>query len=233
LLAMVSSAALAAIAAQAPSGSGPVMVADFTNPGLSPSHWTLTIHPDGSGHFHSDSAKSSSASSAWQAAQDSQINRSAGEADIDPPGIDRDVQLSHDFAEHVFQVARQQNWFNEKCESHLKVAFQGWKKLTYDGPEGHGSCTFNFSQNKEIQALGDSLISVAETLREGERLEMLLQHDRLGLDQEMEYITAGAKDGRMQQICAIRGILKRLVDDDQVLERVRKRAQYLLAHAGS
>ena len=46
-------------------------------------------------------------------------------------------------------------------------------------------------------------MAVAETMMEGARLEMLLQHDRLGLDREMEFLTEAAKDGRMQQICAI------------------------------
>lgn len=197
--------------------SDPVFFVDFTNPGVAPSHWTLTLHPDGAGHFRSERGNAPSGAT----------------VNIDVPDDDRDIHLSPGFAAHIFQVARQHNWFNQKCESHLKVAFQGWKKLSYSGPDGQGSCTFNYSQDKEIQALGDSLIGVAETLHEGARLEMLLQHDRLGLDQEMEYICNGAKDGRMVQIGAIRNILERLANDDAVLERVRKRAQSLLAHAGS
>ena len=152
---------------------------------------------------------------------------------MDAPDVDRPVQLGAEFAERVFQTAQRHHWFNEKCESHLKVAFQGWKKLSYSGPEGHGSCAFNYSKDKDIQALGDSLMGVAETLREGARLEMLLQHDRLGLDKEMEYLTEATKDGRMRQTCTIRGILERLEGDQEVLERVRKRAHALLEHPGT
>ena len=214
----LAAAAAFALAAQAQAGSapGPVIVVDFTNPGVSPSHWTLTLHPDGNGHF--------------QAERGNPPNPSEG---MDVPNEDRDVRLSADYAGHVFKIAKEHNWFNQKCESHLKVAFQGWKKFSYTGPEGQGSCTFNYSQDREIQALGDSLIGVAETLREGARLEMLLQHDRLGLDREMEYICDGAKDGRIVQIGAIREILERLAGDDEVLERVRKRAETLLAQAGT
>ena len=46
--------------------------------------------------------------------------------------------------------------------------------------------------------------AVAQTILEGARLEVLLQHDRLGLDQEMEFLTEALQDGRAQQICAIR-----------------------------
>lgn len=216
--AVLGAAMLSVVAPAQPNpGSGPKFVAEFTNPGISPGHWALVIHADGSGHFRSDPSRPTEGE----------------QSAIDPPGQDQDIELSKDYAEHVFQVAEKHKWFNEKCESRLKVAFQGWKKLSYDGPDGHGSCTFNFSQDKEIQELGDSLIGVAETLHEGARLEMLLQHDRLGLDKEMEYLTDGAKDGRLQQIGAIRGILQRLAEDDEVLERVRKRAQLLLSLAGT
>ncbi len=113
----------------------------------------------------------------------------------------------------------------------MKVAFQGWKRLSYTGPEGQGSCAFNYLNDKEIQALGNSMVAVADTILEGARLELLLQHDRLGLDAEMEYVTEAAGDGRMEQICAIRGILERLAGDPAVMERVRKRARVLLEEA--
>jgi hypothetical protein len=206
-------AAIALAACSRAAASAPVIQVDFSDPGLSPSQWTLILHPDGAGHFRSQMGKPSD----------------SGTQGIDVPAIDRDIQLSGDFAARVFQAAQRHNWFNEGCESHLKVAFQGWKTLSYSGPQGQGSCTFNYSKNKEIQELGDSMGAVAETIMEGARLELLLQHDRLGLDQEMEFLVEAAGDGRAQQLCAIHGILERLAGDDGVLDRVRKRARMLLA----
>jgi hypothetical protein len=193
----------------------PVIAVDFSNPGLSPSHWTLSLHPDGSGHFRSEMGS---------VAADSD-----GEMQI--PNVNRDIQLSPRFAETVFETAQHHSWFNESCESHLKVAFQGIKTLSYSGPDGSGSCAFNFSRDKDIQGLGDSFVAVAETILEGVRLEMLLQHDPLGLDREIQTLSQAAQDGRAQQICVIRGILERLAQDDNVLEMVRKRARTLLARA--
>lgn len=194
-----------------------LMQVDFTNDQLNPSHWTLTLHSDGKGHF---------------ASQMNKTPESAAPA-VDAPSIDRDVQLSAGFTEHVFEIARHHHMFNEGCESHLKVAFEGWKKFSYTGSEGTGACTFNYSKDKEIEELGDTFEAVAETIIEGARLEKLLQHDRLGLDKEMEYLVDAAGSGRAQQICTIRQILVRLADDDEVLERVRKRARLLLAQAGT
>ena len=198
---------------QAPKADAPVFQVDYSNPGLSPSQWTLTLRPDGSGHFRSAMGKPP-------------VN---GTETMAQPAVDRDIQLSVAYAGRIFAVAGRHQWFNEPCDSHLKVAFQGWKTLSYSGPQGHGSCTYNYSKDKEIESLGDSLQGVAETILTGARLELLLVHDPLGLDAEMQSLTRAANEGLARQIGVIRGILERLAKDDSVLERVRKRARLLLA----
>lgn len=196
--------------------SDPTLRVEFSNPGLYPSQWTLVFHPDGTGHFHAESGG---------------VRPVEDHDEIVPSQIDRDVNLSGSFAGRAFQTVHQHKLLKVQCESHLKVAFQGWKKITYSGPDGHGSCEFNYSKNNDIQELGDSLVAVASTLIEGARLELLLQHDPLGLDKAIQFIVDASNDGRLQEICAIRGILQRLEDDPHVMERVRKRARTLLARA--
>lgn len=210
--------ALAALAVAIPAlgDPGPVLQVDYSNPGLTPAHWVLTLLPDGSGHFRSE----------------------RGGAPMDPEegleaaDVDRDIKVSAQFAGRVFEVVHQTNLLTAGCESHMKVAFQGWKKLSYSGPDGSGECTFNYSKVKGIEWLGESLVAVAGAIVEGARLENLLQHDRLGLDREMEYLMEASADGRVQQLGSIRGILERLADDPAVMDRVRKRARVLLARAG-
>lgn len=208
---------------------------EFSDPQLSPSHWVLSFHADGSGHFQSTTEKggmeaggAASSTGAWTA-----VSTGNSQEEMQIPNVNRDVQLSPRFAAAAFQAAKRETWFNEPCESHQKVAFQGWKTLSYTGPEGKGSCTFNYSRDKEIQSLGNSFVAVANTILEGVRLEMLLQHDPLGLEKEIESLTAAVQDGSAQQICVIKGILQRLAQDDNVMEMVRKRARLLLARADS
>jgi hypothetical protein len=208
-------ALLVALPARAESDA--VVRVDFSNPGLYPAQWTIVLHPDGSGHFHAEGG-----------------NKPSNENEmVLPAKVDRDITLSTDFTNHIFQAVHDKHILSGKCESHLKVAFQGTKKISYSGPDGSGGCEFNYSSVKQIQELGDSFVAVGSTLIEGARLELLLQHDPLGLDKAMQYIVEASDDGRMQQICAIRGILERLQDDPHVLERVRKRAKILLARSGS
>jgi hypothetical protein len=207
--------ALATLSMTARGESDALLRVDFSHPGLTPSQWTLEFHPDGSGHFLSKRGNPSP--------EDSRH--------IEAGNIDRNIQVSPKFAAHAFEVAQHHKYFRAECESHLKVAFQGTKKLSYIGPKGEGSCEFNYARDSEIQELGDSLVAVATTIIEGARLETLLQHDPLGLDKEIQSVQEAAGDGRAQQICSIRDILERLSEDPAVLERVRKRAKALLAHA--
>lgn len=207
--------ALAAQALPAGAGSVPVVQVEYSNPDLSPSHWTMTIRQDGSGHFQSQRGRAPTRE----------------QPEIDPPSVDRDIKFGEEFVERVFQVAQNKKLFRGDCESHLKVAFQGWKKISYSGPEGSATCEFNYSKEKEIQSLSESLVATATTIVEGAKLESLLQHDRLGLDKEMEYLAEAVNDGRAQQIGAIQGILERLAEDSGVMERVRKRARVLLSSA--
>lgn len=193
----------------------PVFSIDYRNPGLAPAHWIITFSPDGAGHFHSERG---------DAPKDALLA-------FEATNIDRDIQVGTQFADRAFATARQHSFFAVPCESHMKVAFQGWKALTYTGTDGTGSCTFNYSKDKEIQGLADSMVGVAASVIEGARLETLLQHDRLGLDKETEYLVDAASDGRVQQLCTIHTILERLADDPQVMDRVRKRARMLLARA--
>jgi hypothetical protein len=206
---------LAALSVSAMGASEPLVQVEYSNPGLVPAHWTIEVHPDGSAHIRSERGSAA---------------RSEGQG-IEAPDLDRDFQLSTSFTEHVFQVAHRKKLFGLPCESHMKVAFQGTKKFTYSGPDGQGMCEFNYSKDAEIESLGDDLVSVANTLMEGARLQSLLLHDRLGLDQETEILAESAADGRAQQIGSIRDILEQLANDDSVLERVRRRARALLDHA--
>jgi hypothetical protein len=205
----------AALAVSANGQADATLRVDFSNPGLIPSNWTLTLHPDGSGHFHAERGTA----------------KGDPEEAVEPVKVDRDIRLSSRFTASAFATVRDHHLLQTNCESHMKVAFQGWKKLTYTGPDGEGSCEFNYSKDKEIQSLGESFVAIASTLVEGARLELLLQHEPLGLDKELEFLTEAARDGRVQQLCAIRGILQKLEDDPDVMERVRKRASILLVQS--
>jgi hypothetical protein len=193
----------------------PVFEIDFKNAQLLPSHWTLKINPDGSGQFDAEG--------------DQTANRDPQE--IWAGDVHRPVQLSAAFTEKVFSTAKMRRWFAYPCESRMKVAFQGIKRLSYSGPDGSGACEYNYSKDKEIEELGNSLMGVEFTIMSGARMEKLLQHDRLGLDKELDALTDALKDGSATETGVIREMLNRIASDDAILERARRKARLLLTES--
>jgi hypothetical protein len=192
-----------------------VFTIEFKNDKLVPPRWELTLNPDGSGQFDADAGP---------------MTPQPGRQ-IVAGAVHRPVQLSPEFTAHVFAVARARKFFAMECDGHMKVAFQGTKRLSYTGPEGTGACEYNYSKDKEIQDLGHALLGVENTLMFGARIEKLLQHDRLGLDLEMENLATAVHEGNAVEIGSIREILTRIASDEQVLERARRKARQLLTQA--
>lgn len=88
---------------EAGAAAGPVFEVDYSNPGLSPSHWVLTLYPDGSGHFWSERG-SVAGDAARGAGQGAGQDVAQG---IEAPNVDRDIRVSAEFAGRVFETARQ------------------------------------------------------------------------------------------------------------------------------
>jgi hypothetical protein len=189
----------------------------FENPKLQPASYVLDINEDGTGHFHSDPGSTV-----------------MGDAEgITPQPLTTDIRIDEPLRTALFKTARSHNYFAVACEStKSKVAFTGTKALQYTGPDGDGSCTFNWSRDPQIMKAADDLIAVAYTLEVGRRLVLEHEHNRLGLDTELEELQDAVKGGRAQQVHNIAPQLQSIASDEKVLERARLRARQLLASDG-
>lgn len=187
----------------------------FDRIGLPVPHYILLMREDGTGRYQADQAEmpATATSMRSQAAQH----------------IDRPVNLTHGTLTKVFKAARGVNYFNIECASKAKnIADTGKKTLNYAGPDGSGSCTYNYSENKTIDALTNTLLAVAYTLDEGRRLDFLHRYDRLGLDAEMISLSQEAEAGRALELGNIAPTLAAIADDTALIQRVRLRAQKML-----
>ena len=136
--------------------------------------------------------------------------------------------------EAMFAAARKNKLFAFACDDGGKnIAFQGTKTLQYEGPEGQGSCTYNWSKNAQIDKLTDQFEAIAATLDEGSKLKRQYEHGRLSLDAELETLDQMVHDGRAIEVENIAPILQTLAGDEAVLQRVQRRARALLAQAKS
>jgi hypothetical protein len=188
----------------------------YENPKLQPQKYVVTVDEDGTGRFRSE---------VGAPAKNDPDNLPAGSQD-------RPIHISKALREQMFAAARKNKLFAIPCEDREKnIAYQGTKTLEYEGPEGKGSCTYNWSKNSQIEKLTDQFEAVVTTLEEGGKLQRQYEHGRLSLDVEMEFLEQMVREGRAIEVENIAPILQTLAGDEAVLQRVQRRARALLQGA--
>lgn len=195
-----------------PSSAKAQIVFTFEHPLLQPARYSFTIEESGKGRFVSTPGNT------------------ASDDDLVPMPMDRAVQIDSSFAADLFQYARAHNFFDTHCNNDRgNLAFDGNKTFAYSGADGKGSCSFVWAADPVLQRFSDQLGSVAFTLEIGQRLDLEVQHDRLGLDAELETLQDAVKDHRAAGLANIAQQLQTIADDQQVMNRARKRALALLS----
>lgn len=198
--------------AQDASPARPSVSFSFNRPGLPVPVYQLTIDQDGTGSYKGQEALQ------------------AGAPDQPPQPFQRPIHISAATVTRVFDLSRQLNHFNKPCASKAKnVADTGVKILSYASPEATGSCTYNYTDDKNVQALTDIFQGIAETLDEGRQLDHLHRYDRLGLDAAIKFLGQEVTDGRALEVGVIADSLRSIAADSEVMDRVRTRANTLLA----
>lgn len=208
-------AGLAAIPYMAAQAQPPATVTfHFEDVRMQPAKYMLTLHEDGTGHFHADGG----------AVTPDDI------AALPSEGQDRPIQVTAATTERIFAIARAKKFFDMACEGgDAHLAFTGKKELGYQGSDGHGGCTYNYSKDPKIQWVTTEMQGIAATLEEGRRLQIEHEHGRLSLDAELETLEQMAQNGQALELGNIAPELIAIVKDDAVLQRAQKRARHLLA----
>lgn len=183
----------------------------FDRKGLPVPNYRLTIQEDGTTVYEGEESYSGAAASPVHPF------RSA-------------VRISPTTAAHLMATARKLDRFNTACASKAKnIADTGTKVLSYSAPDGTGSCTYNFTENKEVQALTDTIQGITETMDRGRELDHLRRFDRLGLDAAITFLAQEVAEGHALELGTIAASLRSIAADHEVMERVRARASKLLA----
>ena len=196
----------------------PVVSFKFERVGMPVPRFTLQVREDGTGSYQADvtAGVSSDASMATEAGKH----------------VYQIIKLTPAMVEKIFKVERELKHFNIACASKAKnIADTGTKTLSYVGPDGRGSCVYNYSENKNVAMLTDTFLGVAFTLDEGRRLEFLHRYDRLGLDAEMSVLSREAEAGRALELGTIAPTLTAIAGDMALMQRVRLRAAKMLEQA--
>jgi hypothetical protein len=186
----------------------------FDRKGLPVAHYRLLVYENGTGIYEGEEIVTASAYPA------------AGQ---EPRPFKQSITISAATVKKILATAEKLNRFNVPCASKLKnIADTGTKTLKYEGQDGSGSCTYNFSENKDAQALTEIFQGIAETLDTGRKLDQLHRYDRLGLDSVMKSLMDEVSSGRALEIGTIAASLRSIASDTDVMSRVRNRANALL-----
>ena len=193
----------------------PTVTFQFDHDGLPVPHYTIVLREDGSGTYHAEETERRSADSAVQ------------QVSVKP--VDRPLSVSFETAAKVFATARSLNRFNMFCGTKAKnIADTGKKILSYAGPEGPGSCSYNYSDDKSVTALTNLFYAISYTLEVGRRLDFERRFDRLGLDAELLSLEQAVQEKNALEIANIAPTLDAIAANVDLMQRARTRASKLL-----
>lgn len=175
------------------------------DPQIQPRAYTLDINEDGSGTY----------TATYEAPSVQHVNRP--------------IHIHGPLVSRLFQTARKDHFFASNCaDKHRRVAFTGKKTLAYVGPDGSGSCTFNYSRERDVNQIATALVAVGYTLQVGTRLKQEHRYDRLSLENELASLQEAVRDGRALETENIAPELEAIADDNAVMDLARARARSLL-----
>jgi len=194
----------------APAAARPSVTFNFNwSQGIPWRTYSITVQADGNTHFQGTPAPDE-----------------AG-GDTDP--FQQDFTMSEANRSKVFDLAKKLNYFQGNFDSHLKrIAQTGSKTLQYKSATGHGSTTYNWSQNVDVQELTDLFVAIASTLDYGRKLTFQYRFDKLGLNARLRELADLQANHYAVELNAIAPILRKIADDPNTMHISSQTAQQLL-----
>jgi len=191
----------------------PTMTFTFSFPGSQPDHYVISVSGDGHARYESDGKLSS---------------------DADSTPYQRDFNVSPEFRSRLFDLAKRTHYFSGEIDSKKKgIASTGIKTLAYKDGQKSAEASYNYSPNPAVQELTGMFQGLANTLEFGHRLEYYHRYQKLALADELKRMEDTDNGTSLQQVNAVSDILRRIAEDQSVINVVRMRAERLLQKAAS
>jgi len=171
--------------------------------------YSIAVQADGSTHFQGTPAP----------------DGPGGDADL----FQQDFTMSEANRSKIFDLAKKLNYFQGDFDSHLKrIAQTGSKTLEYKSVTAHGSATYNWSQNADVQELTRLFLAIANTLDYGRKLTFQYRFDKLGMDTRLKELEDLRANHYAEELNAIAPVLRKIADDPNMMHISRQTAQQLL-----
>lgn len=151
----------------------------------------------------------------------------AQDADTDP--FEQDFTMWDNTRQKIFELAQKLNYFQGKYDSNLKhIAQTGTKTLEYQSPTVHGSSSFNYSQDSDVQALNKIFMGIATTVDYGRKLAFQYRFDKLGMDQRLKELQQLASSHDVEELHILAPILRKIANDPNLMNISRDTAAKLI-----
>lgn len=195
------------------SGAAPSITFDRVWNDFKPQSVTMTIFANGAGKYRSRNPE-----------------KTGDEVD----DFQAEFTMSRAACDKLFRYAKEAGYFDGDFtfRKHV-VASTGKKTLSYSDPARHFSTTYDYSENKAIQEITNTLAGISATIEHGRKLQFLHRFDKLGLEDELKGMEAAAENHNLAELQIIRPTLESIAGDSTVLNIARQRAKKLLAKANS
>jgi hypothetical protein len=125
----------------------------------------------------------------------------------------------------IFELAQRAKYFEGKVDSGKKnLANTGEKTLTYQDGQRSTRASYNYSNSQPVQELTALFQGISMTLEFGRRLEYFHRYQKLALDDELKRMEEMAKAKSLEEVQAVAPILKKISEDQSVINGARARA---------
>jgi hypothetical protein len=148
--------------------------------------------------------------------------------DTDPCA--QDFAMSDANRQKIFELAQKVNYFQGDLDSHLKhIAQTGKKTLQYESVQVHGSATYNWSQNADIEELTRLFVGIATTIDIGRKLAFQYRFDKLGMNDRLKELEDLEASHGVEELAIIAPMLRKIANDPNMMNISRESARRLLS----
>jgi hypothetical protein len=151
----------------------------------------------------------------------------AGDAEY-REAVDDDLPVKYKLdsatAQEIYGLAEKLEFFKRPLESPLKVAFMGTKTFRLENGGEKTEVKYNYTENKDAQALQDWFERMAESAQHRVELERTVKYDRLGVVNALMLLESALERERIVAPEQFLPLLDRIVANENFMHTARTRA---------
>ena len=147
--------------------------------------------------------------------------------------VTADFRINRSNIVSLYNLFMKADFLNETKNfiSEKKVADLGRKTIRFEMGRQQREVTFNYTENKTLQEINDIFENLVEQEKLLFEIEFALKYDRLGVPKKLDVLEREFSANRIVAPERFKPILKKISEDDSLMNLARKEARKLLRQA--